>query len=67
MSIAMQIFWIDLLLIYLLYVNFHEMFQICFVLTLLILSANKSRFYVLYCIIKLILDTDNFVTLDNSK
>lgn len=43
-----------------LYVNFVELVQICYVLMLYILSASVFEFFVLRCIIKLILDPINF-------
>jgi hypothetical protein len=44
-------------------VNLIELVQICSVLTPWILSASRSEFYVLCCIIKFILGPVNFVTI----
>jgi hypothetical protein len=58
----MTVSWLDPLSILLLYVNLVELVQICSILMSLILSASRSRFFVLWCIIKLISSTINFVT-----
>jgi hypothetical protein len=58
----MTVLWLDPLSIPILYVNLVELVQICSVLMLWILSASRSMFFVLCCIIKLILGTANFPT-----
>jgi hypothetical protein len=58
----MTVLWLDPLSILLLCVNLVELVQICFVLMSWILSASRSGFYVLCCIIKLILGHVNFIT-----
>jgi hypothetical protein len=59
----MTVLWLNSLLIIFLYVNLVELVQICSVLILCILSASRSGFFVLCCIIKLILGPVNFPTL----
>jgi hypothetical protein len=54
--------WLDLLSILMLCVNLVELVQICSVLMWLILSTSRTGFFVLCCIIKLILDPVNFST-----
>jgi hypothetical protein len=61
----MTILWLDPLSILILYVNLVDLVQICSVLMLWILYTSKSRFFVLCCIIKLILDPVNFPTLSS--
>jgi hypothetical protein len=56
----MTILWLDPLSVFILYVNFVELVQICSVLTSWILSDSRSGFCVLCCIIKLNLGTVNF-------
>jgi hypothetical protein len=56
------VLWLDPLSILLLCVNLVELVQTCYVLTSWILSSSRSSFYVLWCIIKLILSHVNFVT-----
>jgi hypothetical protein len=58
----MMVLWLDLLSILLLYVNFVKLVQICYVLMSWILSANTYGFFILCCIIKLILGPINFPT-----
>jgi hypothetical protein len=58
----MTVLWLDPLSILLLYVNFVDLVQICCVILSWILSANTSGFFVLCCIIKLILGPINFPT-----
>jgi hypothetical protein len=58
--IAMTVLWLDALLILLLCVNLVELIQICSVLMSWILSVIISKFFVLCCIIKLILGYVNF-------
>lgn len=41
-AFSITVLWIDLLFVYLLYVNLYEPFYICFVLVSLILSASRS-------------------------
>jgi hypothetical protein len=60
--IATTVLWLDLLSILLLCVNLVELVQICFVLMSWILSASRSEFYILCCIIKLFLGHINFLT-----
>jgi hypothetical protein len=58
----MTVLWLDPLSILMLCVNLVELVQICSVLMSLILSVNRSKFFVLCCIIKLILGPVNFST-----
>jgi hypothetical protein len=58
--ITMTVLWLDPLSILLLCVNLVELVQICSVLMSLLLSASRSRFFVLCRIIKLILGPINF-------
>jgi hypothetical protein len=58
----MTVLWLDPLSILLLCVNLVELVQICSVLISWILSASIFRFFVLCCIIKLILDSVDFST-----
>jgi hypothetical protein len=51
----MTVLWLDPLSILMLYVNLVELVQICSVLMSLILSDSRPGFFVLCCIIKLIL------------
>jgi hypothetical protein len=57
-----MVLWLDLLSILMLCVNLVELVQICSIIMLLILSASRSGFFVLCCIIKLILGPVNFPT-----
>jgi hypothetical protein len=59
----MKVLWLDLLSILLLCVNLVELVQICSFLMSWILSANRSRFFVLCRIIKLTLGSVNFLTI----
>jgi hypothetical protein len=52
----MMVLWLDPLSILILCVNLVELVQICSVLMSWILSTSKFEFFVLCCIIKLILD-----------
>jgi hypothetical protein len=54
--IVIQIFCIDLLFVYLFCVNCHALINICGVLALFLLDANR---YVLHSMVKLILDHVN--------
>jgi hypothetical protein len=58
----MTVLWLDSLSILLLCVNLVEIVQICSVLMTWILSVSRSEFFVLCCIIKLILGSVNFPT-----
>jgi hypothetical protein len=58
----MTILWLDPLSIIILCVNLVELVQICSGLMSWILSASRSGFFVLCCIIKLILGPVNFPT-----
>jgi hypothetical protein len=58
----MMVLWLDLLSILILCVNLVELVQICSVLISWILSAGRSEFFVLCCIIKLILGPVIFLT-----
>jgi hypothetical protein len=60
---AMTVLWLDPLSILLLCVNLVELVQICSVLMSWILSASTYGFFVLCCIIKLILGHVNFLTI----
>jgi hypothetical protein len=62
----MTVLWLDLLSILLVCVNLVELVQICSVIMSWILSASRSVFYVLCCIIKLILGPINFPTVISS-
>jgi hypothetical protein len=57
-----MVLWLDLLSILMLCVNLVELVHICSVLITLILSINRFGFFVLCCIIKLILGPINFST-----
>jgi hypothetical protein len=63
----MTVLWLDLSSILMLCVNLGELVQICSVLMSLILSASRFEFFVLCCIIKLILDPVNFPTVFNPE
>jgi hypothetical protein len=56
----MSVLWLDPLSIILLCVNLVELVQIYSVLMSWILSASRSMFFILCCIIKLILGPVNF-------
>jgi hypothetical protein len=58
----MTVLWLDPLSIFILCVNLVELVHICSVLMSWILSTSRSGFFVLYCIIKLMLNHVNFPT-----
>jgi hypothetical protein len=64
--IAMTILWLDPLSILSLCINIVALAHICYVIMSWIISVSKSGFYVLCCIIKLILSVVNFLTTTNT-